>query len=148
MTIKQELEQALKDAMRANDALRKNTLRLALTSLKEAEVQKQAELDDAAVLALLQKEVKSRQESAAEAEKADRADLAAAAQAEIEVLQAYLPEAMSADELEAIVTAAIAEAGASGPADMGKVMKLVLPQVQGRADGGQISQLVRDKLQP
>ena len=147
MSKKSELEQALKEAMRANDAVRKSVLRVALTALKEAEVQKQAELDDAAVLGILQKELKSRHEALEEAEKAAREDLIKNAKAEIKVLEGFLPQALSPQELEAIVQAAIAEAGATSPADMGKVMKVVLPQVQGRADGGQVSQLVRTKLQ-
>ena len=147
MSKKSELEQALKEAMRANDAVRKSVLRVALTALKEAEVQKQAELDDAAVLGILQKELKSRHEALEEAEKAARKDLVENAKAEIKILEGFLPQALSPQELEAIVQAAIAEAGATSPADMGKVMKVVLPQVQGRADGGQVSQLVRIKLQ-
>ncbi|MEX2143767.1 MAG: GatB/YqeY domain-containing protein [Anaerolineales bacterium] len=147
MALKTDLEQALKEAMRSNDALRRNTMRLALSAIKEAEVQKQAELDDSAILALLHKELKSRQEALAEAEKANRAELAEDAKAEIKILEDFLPQAMSALELESIVDAAIAELEATTPADMGKVMKAVLPKLQGRADGGQVSQLVRTKLQ-
>ena len=147
MGIKSQLEQALKDAMRANDAVRKSTLRVALTAIKEAEIQKMGELEDPAILAILQKEVRSRQEALAEAETAKRQDLIDNAKAEIKVLEEYLPKGLSEKELEDIVQAAIAEVGASTPADMGKVMKAVLPKVQGRADGGQVSQLVRTKLQ-
>ena len=147
MAVKIYLEAALRDAMRANDAVRKSTLRVALTAIKEAEVQKMSELDDPAVLAILQKEVKSRQEALAEAEKAGRQDLVENAKAEMKVLEGFLPKGLSEQELEAIVQAAITEVGASTPADMGKVMKAVLPKVQGRADGGQVSQLVRSKLQ-
>ncbi|MCL5428996.1 MAG: GatB/YqeY domain-containing protein [Chloroflexi bacterium] len=147
MAVKNDLEKALKDAMRANDAVRKSTLRVALTAIKEAEVQKMGELDDPAVLAILQKEVKSRQEALAEAEKAGRQDLIENAKAEMKVLEGFLPKSLSQQELETMVQAAIAELGASTPADMGKVMKAVLPKVQGRADGGQVSQLVRSKLQ-
>ncbi|UYN90340.1 MAG: GatB/YqeY domain-containing protein [Anaerolineales bacterium] len=147
MSKKAELETALKDAMRANDTVRKNTLRGALAAVKEAEVAKRGELDDAAVISILQKELKSRHEAIAEGEKASRPDLVEANKLEASILEAYLPAGLSADEIEAIVTAAIAESGASAPSDMGKVMKLVLPQVQGRADGGQISALVKAKLQ-
>jgi uncharacterized protein YqeY len=147
MSVKSDLEAALKDAMRANDAVRKSTLRIALTAIKEAEVQKMGELDDPTVLAILQKELRSRQEAFAEAEKAGRQDLVENAKAEMKVLEAYLPKGLSEAELEAIVQSAITEVGASTPADMGKVMKAVLPKVQGRADGGQVSQLVRSKLQ-
>jgi hypothetical protein len=147
MSKKTELEAALKDAMRANDTLRKNTVRGVLAAIKEAEIVKHGELDDAAILGILQKELKSRQEALAEAEKAGRADLIENAKAESKIIEAYLPAGLSAAELEAIVTAAIKEAGATSQADMGKVMKVVLPQVQGRADGGRVSQLVRTKLQ-
>ncbi|HLD94811.1 MAG TPA: GatB/YqeY domain-containing protein [Anaerolineales bacterium] len=147
MAVKKDLEAALKDAMRANDAVRKSTLRVALTAIKEAEVQKMGELDDPAILAILQKEVRARQEALAEAEKANRQDLVENAKAEMKVLEGFLPKGLSEQELEAIVQAAIAEIGASTPADMGKVMKAVLPKVQGRADGGQVSQLVRSRLQ-
>jgi hypothetical protein len=122
-------------------------LRVALTAIKEAEVQKMGELDDPAILAILQKEVRARQEALAEAEKANRQDLVENAKAEMKVLEGFLPKGLSEQELEAIVQAAIAEIGASTPADMGKVMKAVLPKVQGRADGGQVSQLVRSRLQ-
>ncbi len=147
MGIKSQLEQALKDAMRANDGVRKSTLRMALTAIKEAEVQKMGELEDPAILAILQKEVRSRQEAMSEAETAKRQDLIDNAKAEMKVLEEYLPKGLTPQELEDIVQAAIAEVGASTPADMGKVMKAVLPKVQGRADGGQVSQLVRSKLQ-
>jgi uncharacterized protein YqeY len=147
MALKADLEQALKEAMRSNSTVAKNTIRMALSAIKEAEVLKRAELDEPATLALLQKEVKSRNEALAEAEKAQRDDLAESAKAEIKVLEGFLPKAMSTQELEEIVQAAIAEVGATTPADMGKVMKAVLPRVQGRADGGQVSGLVRSKLQ-
>src|SRR3989304_2483029 len=123
MALKASLEQALKDAMRSNDTVRKNTIRMTRADVKEAEVLKKAELYDSAILALLQKEVKSCNEALGEAEKAERPDLAASARAEIKVLEGYLPKAMGAQELEEIVQAAIAEVGATTPADMGKVMK-------------------------
>lgn len=147
MALKADLEHALKEAVRSNDGVRKNTLRMALSAIKEAEVLKKAELDDSAILAILQKEVKFRTEALAEAEKAERPDLAEGAKAEINELQSFLPKAMSSQELEGIVQAAIAEVGATTPADMGKVMKAILPKLQGRADGGQVSGLVRSKLQ-
>jgi uncharacterized protein YqeY len=147
MSKKAELEAALKEAMKAGDAVRRNTLRMALAAVKEAEVQKRGELDDATVIAILQKELKSRQEAIAEGEKAGRGDLVDAAKGEAAIIEGYLPAGLSPAELDAIVTAAIAEAGASNPADIGKVMKVVLPKVQGRADGGQVSALVRSKLQ-
>ena len=147
MSKKSEFENALKDAMRSKDAMRKNTLRLILSAIKEAEVLKQAELDDAAILSILQKEVKSRQETIADAEKAEREDLLQEAHEEIKILEEYLPAAMSDEDLDALIAEAIAESGASAPSDMGNVMKLVLRRVQGRADGGKVSQIVRLKLQ-
>src|SRR5690606_3163743 len=108
---------------------------------------KRGELDEAAVVSILQKELKSRQEAIAEGEKASRPDLVDAARIEAGIIETFLPAGLSPAEIEAIVTAAIAESGASAPGDMGKVMKLVLPKVQGRADGGQVSALVRAKLQ-
>lgn len=147
MSKKIELEAALKDAIRAKDTVRKNTLRLVLSAIKEAEILKQAELDDAAILSILQKEVKLRKESIADAKKAGRDDLIQESNNEIKILEEYLPAAMSDEELESLVNDAIAESGASSPSDMGNVMKVVLPRVQGRADGGQVSQIVRQKLQ-
>jgi len=147
MSVKKELEQALKDAMRSKDDLRKSTLRQALTAVKFAEVDKKGELDDPAVLAILQKEVKSRNESIEDARKARRDDLVSAAEAEIAILEEYLPQPLSEAQLQAIVDEAIAEVGATHPGDIGKVMQAVMPKVQGRADGGQVSQLVRQKLQ-
>ena len=105
------------------------------------------ELDDAAVMSILQKEIKNRRESLEEARKANRADLVEANEAEIQVLQAFLPEAMPTEELRALVQAAIAETGASSPADMGKVMKTVMPKVAGRAPNDMVSAAVRELLQ-
>lgn len=147
MSKKADLEAALKDALRASDTLRKNTLRGALAAIKEAEVVKHGELDDAAVVVILQKELKSRHEALAEAEKASRSDLAENAKAESKIIEGFLPAGLNPAELEALVLAAITETGATTPADMGKVMKALLPKVQGRADGGQVSQLVRTRLQ-
>jgi len=147
MSLKSELENALKDAMRAKDDLRKGTLRLALSAVKLAEVEKRDDIDDEAVLRILQKEVKSRRESIEDAKRADRSELIDTAEAEIEILEEFLPQELSPQELESLVKEAIAEDGASGPGDMGNVMKVIMPKVAGRADGGQISQIVRDSLQ-
>ena len=147
MSLKDDLTQALTAAMKANDTVRKNTLRLTLSAIKLAEVEKQEELDDDAVTAILQKQVKSRKETQADAEKAGRDDMIAEADAEIKVLEEFLPEAMSEAELNALITEAIQQVGAESPADMGKVMGALMPKVQGRADGGQLSALVREQLQ-
>jgi uncharacterized protein YqeY len=111
------------------------------------EIDRQVKLDEAAVLSIIQKEIKTRRESVEEARGANRPDIVAATEAEIVVLQAYLPAALSADELQALVRAAVLEADAKSPADMGKVMKLLLPRVAGRAPGDQVSAAVRQILQ-
>jgi uncharacterized protein YqeY len=147
MDLKNALESALKDAMRSGDDVRKRTVRMALAAIRLTEIEKGKPLDDAGMMAILQKEIKSRQESIAEAHQANRPDLVAASEAEIKVLESYLPTQLTPQELEALARQAIAEAGAASPADMGKVMKLLTPRLQGRATGAQASQLVRQLLQ-
>jgi uncharacterized protein YqeY len=147
MSLKSDLEAALKQAMRDQDDLRKTTLRGALSAVKLAEVDKQDQLDEAELQRILQKEVKSRRESIEDAKKAGREDLIAEAEAEMAILEAFLPKGLSDAELSALVEEAIAEVGATSPGDMGSVMKAVMAKVAGRADGGQISQIVRQKLQ-
>ena len=148
MAIKNQLNESMKDAMRSGDEVRKRTVRLALAAVKQVEVDKRIELDDAAVMGLLQKEINNRRESLEEAKKADRADLIEANEAEIKVLEAFLPKSMPEEELRAIVSAAIAETGAASPADMGRVMKVVMGKVAGRAPNDVISRIVRELLQP
>mgnify|MGYP000135595158 CR=1 FL=1 len=147
MDTKTQLNEAVKQAMKAGDELRKRTVRMALAAIKQAEVDRRVTLDEAAVLAILQKEIKTRKESLEEAQKAGRTDLADAAQAEIEVLNAFLPKGLSVDELRELARQAVAETGASGPADMGKVMKAMMSKVAGRAPGDQVSAVVRELLQ-
>jgi len=147
MSIKTQLNDSLKDAMKSGDEVRKRTVRMAMASIKQVEVDKRIELDDAAVTSILQKEVKNRRESLEEARKANRDDLIEANEAEIRVLEAFLPKAMPAEELRVIVQDAITETGASTPADMGKVMKAVMPKVAGRAPNDMISATVRELLQ-
>jgi hypothetical protein len=143
MDIKTKLNDSVKDAMRTNDEVRKRTLRMALAAIKQVEVDKRVALDDMAVIALIQKEIKNRREALDEAKKANRPDLIEANEAEIKVLEVFLPQAMPAEELRALVQAAIA----AQPSDMGKVMKIVMGQVAGRAPNDMISQLVRELLQ-
>ena len=138
----------MKDAMKSGDEVRKRTVRMVLAAVKQVEVDKRIELDDMAIMALLQKEIKNRRESLEEAKKANRADLIEANEAEIKVLEVFLPKAMPAEELRALVQAAITETGAIGPADMGKVMKLVMPKVAGRAPNDAVSTAVKELLQP
>jgi hypothetical protein len=147
METKTRLESDLKDALRAGDALRKNTLRLALSSIRLAEIDRGSQLDESAVIAILQKEIKARNESIEDAQRAGRPDLVEAARAEIKVLQVYLPQAMSPEELEAQARQVIAEVGATGPREMGQVMKVLMPRLAGRATGDQASQVVRKLLQ-
>lgn len=148
MTIKNQLNDSMKDAMKSGDEVRKRTVRMVLGAVKQAEVDKRTELDDTAVMNLIQKEMKNRRESMEEARKANRVDLVEANEAEIKVLEAFLPKAMPAEELRAIVQSAIDETGAATPADMGKVMKAVMPKVAGRAPNDIVSATVRELLQP
>ena len=147
MTIKEQLNESVKDAMKSGDEVRKRTVRMVLAAVKQVEVDKRIELDDMAVMNLVQKEVKNRRESLEEARKANRADLVEANEAEIKVLEVFLPKAMPAEELRALVQAAITETGASSPADMGKVMKIVMAKVAGRAPNDMVSATVRELLQ-
>ena len=147
MDTKEKLEIALKEALRAGDDVRKRTVRMVLAAVRQVEIDRQIKLDESAVLGIIQKEIKTRREDVEEARTANRPDLVAATEAEILVLQVYLPEAMSADELKALVEAAILEADAKSPTDMGKVMKLLMPRVAGRAPGDQVSAAVRQLLQ-
>ncbi len=146
MDIKTQLNEAMKQAMKANDDVTRRTTRMALAAVKQAEVDKRTTLDDTAVIALLQKEIKNRREAVDEAKKANRPDLVADNEAEIAVVERFLPKAMSTEELRALAQAAIAETGASSQADMGKVMKALMPKVAGRAAGDQVSAVVKDLL--
>jgi uncharacterized protein len=146
MNIKQQLENDVKEAMRAKDELRKRALRSALSSIRLAEIEKGSALDDAALMAVMQKEIKSRHETIVDAERAGRADLATEAQAEIGVLEGYLPKPFATEELENLARLAIREAGATSPKEMGQVMKILMPQLEGRATGNEASQVVRRLL--
>jgi uncharacterized protein YqeY len=147
MSIKTRLTDSMKDAMKSGDEVRKRTVRMVLAAVKQAEVDRRTELDEAAVIGILQKEVKNRREALEEARKASRVDLIEANEAEIKVLETFLPKAMPADELRALVQEAIQETGAASPADMGKVMKAVMPKVAGRAPNEVVSATVREQLQ-
>ncbi|MBN1665930.1 MAG: GatB/YqeY domain-containing protein [Anaerolineales bacterium] len=146
MNTKEKLNQALKDAMRSGDATRKTTLRLALAAIKNAEIEQRAPLEEPALLGILQKEVKSRHETIEGAQQAHRPELVAAAETEIAILEEFLPQPLSETELENIIRAAITETGASSRREMGAVMKAVMPQVQGRADGKMVSEIVNRLL--
>jgi uncharacterized protein len=146
MDIKTKLSEAMKQALKANDEVAKRTTRMALAAIKQSEVDKQISLEDAAVISLLHKEIKNRRESLEEARRANRSDLIAENEAEIKVLEAFLPKGLSIEELRALAQAAITETGASTAADMGKVMKVLMPKVAGQAAGDQVSGVVKQLL--
>jgi len=148
MDLKTTLQSDLRDAMRHGEETRKSTLRMVLTAIKLAEVDRADHvLDDAASLAVIQKEIKSRHETIADAEKSNHPEMITQAEAEIKILQAYLPAAFSEMELENLAKAAISEVGATSIREMGQVMKVLVPRLQGRATGEQASQVVRRLLQ-
>ena len=147
MSVKSEIQTALTEAMKSRDEVTKVPLRLVMAAIKEAEIEKQEELSDPEVLRILQKEAKARQDTISDAEKAGRPDLIEQAEAELAVLKRFLPEELSDEALEKIVKETIEEEGASSMADMGSVMKAIMPKVQGRADGSKVSQFVRKHLQ-
>ena len=143
MSLKLRITDDMKAAMRAKETARLGTIRLLLAAVKQKEVDERTELDDAAVSSIVEKLIKQRKDSISQFQAAGRADLVAAEQAELVVLQTYLPEQLSASEVEAAVDAAIAESGASSARDMGKVMGLLKPRLAGRADMGQVSALIK-----
>jgi uncharacterized protein YqeY len=146
--MKDQLQSDLTVAIKARDELRSSTLRMALAAITTEEVAGKAarELSDEDVLTVLGREAKKRREAAEAYDDAKRPELAARERDELLVLSGYLPEPLSDDELAAIVSAAVAEAGVTGPSGIGAVMKIVQPQVKGRADGGQVAALVKAAL--
>lgn len=146
MSLKTQVQDDMKNAMRARDTARLSAVRLLLAAIKQREVDERIELGDADVMAVVEKLVKQRRDAAEQYDKADRAELAAAERFEIEVLSAYLPAALDENELSLAIQTAIAETGASGAADMGKVMGLLKTQLAGRADMSEVSRRVRAQL--
>jgi uncharacterized protein len=146
MALRDQVNEDMKNAMRSREAERLGALRLLLAAMKQREVDERITLDDAGVVAVIEKMIKQRRDSIAQYEKAQRQDLADKEKFEISVLEKYLPQALSAAEVEAIVAEAVSSSGAKGAADMGKVMALVKPRVAGRADMGKVSALVKSKL--
>jgi uncharacterized protein YqeY len=144
--LKQRLQDEMKAALKAGDKRRLGVIRLINAAIKQREVDERTELDDAQVLAVLDKMVKQRRDSIAQYSGAGRQDLADVEQFEIEVIQGYLPAALSDAEIADLVAAAIAETGAAAVSDMGKVMAILKPKVQGRADMGAVSALVKRQL--
>lgn len=146
MSLKEQLTDDMKAAMRAREKQRLGVIRLALAAIKQQEVDNRIELDDAAVLAVLDKMVKQRRESIRQYTDGGRIDLADVEQAEIVVLQGYLPQALTEDEVQALVAEAISATSAESVKDMGKVMAWVKPKAQGRADMGKVSGLIKAQL--
>ena len=146
MSLKNQITEDMKTAMRAKDSGRLGTIRLLTAAIKQKEVDERVELDDAAVVAVIDKMVKQRKDSITAFEQGGRADLAANEAAELAVLQAYLPQRLSADEVAAEVRAIVTELGAAGPGDMGKVMGVVKTRLAGKADMGQVSAAVKAAL--
>jgi uncharacterized protein len=147
MIMKQTIQNALTAAMKAKDEDTKRTLRLVMTTIKFAEIEKGGDIDDQQVLSILQKEVKTRQDAIEEAKQVNRTDLIEAAEKEIVILNRFLPQRMSAEELIELAKNVISETGASTLRDMGEVMKILMPKLAGRASGQDASKIVRELLQ-
>ena len=146
MSLKTRITEDMKTAMKARDPARLGAIRLLLAAIKQREVDERSELDDAAVVAVIEKLTKQRKDSVTQYEAANRQDLADIEKAEIEILSAYLPEKMGSEEVAAAVAAAVAQTGAKGPADMGKLMAVLKPQLAGKADMAEVSKLVKAAL--
>jgi uncharacterized protein YqeY len=146
MNLKETLQADMRSAMRQGDATRRDTLRMVLAAIKQEEVDGRASLDEAGLLKVLSRQAKQRKESIADAQKAGRNDLVEGEQAELAIIEAYLPQMISASEIEALAAEIIEEQGASGMQDMGRVMGALMPRLQGRADGKLTSQVVRELL--
>jgi len=146
MENQKKIEQDLKTAIKSGDEVKKRTLRMVLSSIKLAEIDRGHPLSDEDVLGVLQKEIKSLRETISDAERAGRADLIEDTEPEIHILEEYLPQPLSDQQIEEIITQAIDQVGAVSIQDMGKVMKTIMPQVQGRAEGSRVSAVVRAKL--
>ena len=146
MTLKSQVVEDMKDAMRAKDAARLSTIRLLLAAIKQREVDERVELADADVLAIIDKMIKQRRDSIVQFEAGKREDLVAAERAEIGVLAAYMPSLLADAEIDALIAEAIASTGAAGIAGMGKVMAAIKPKVAGRADMGAVSARIKAKL--
>jgi uncharacterized protein YqeY len=144
--LKQEITTAMKDAMRAKDKVRLGTIRLVLSEIKRVEVDERIDPDDTRIIVILDKMVKQRRESIRQFEAGSRQELADIEQAEIEVLQLFMPQALTDEEIETILSAAITDSGAKTMQDMGKVMALIKPQVIGKADMGAVSQKIKAAL--
>ncbi|HVI92541.1 MAG TPA: GatB/YqeY domain-containing protein [Anaeromyxobacter sp.] len=146
MALKEQLDADLKAAMRDKDALKLSVVRMLKSAVKYREIELMKPLDDAGVLAVIGSEIKRRRDSVEQYRAGNRQDLVDKEEAEIRILQGYLPQQLTEDELRAKVDAAVASVGAKGPKDMGAVMKALLPEVQGRAEGKTVSEMVKARL--
>ena len=146
MSLKDKLMEDLKQALRQGDECRRSTLRLVIAAIRNAEIEKRHELNEGELLAIIAKEAKQRRESIAEFERGGRQDLVDREKAELQVLLAYLPEQLSREEIEAEARQTIEEVGATGPAQMGEVMRRLMPLMKGRADGKLVNQVVKELL--
>ncbi|MBL1379512.1 GatB/YqeY domain-containing protein [Zobellella iuensis] len=146
MSLKDQLSEQQKNAMRARDKARLGTLRMLMAEIKQREIDSRETLDDDGIIAVITKMVKQRKDAGSQFEQAGRQDLADNERQEIAVLQEFLPQPLTEDELDALLVQAIADTGASGMQDMGKVMAVLKPQIQGRADMGKVSAIIKAKL--
>lgn len=146
MVLKEDLQTELKQTMRSGDHLRRDTIRMVLAAIKLAEVENRGPLDQAAITSVLQKEVKVQHEAIEDAKKAGRQDLIETANARLKILETYLPEPLSEEEVTQLAQNVIEEIGAQTPKEMGQVMKVLMPRVQGRIDGKIVNQIVRSLL--
>ncbi len=146
MTLKEQLRLDTADAMRAGENEKRDTLRLLLAAIKQIEIDGQLSLDDAGVQTVLAKQAKQRRESIVDYERAGRADIADLEKAELVIIESYLPQMMSREEITEVATQTIADLGADGPKDTGRVMGSLMPQVKGKADGRLVSEVVRELL--
>ncbi len=146
MSLKQKITEDMKAAMRSGDTKQRDTIRLLQAAIKQREVDERIELDDSAVIAVIEKMLKQRRDSIAQYEAAQRQDLANVEKDEISVLSVYMPQALSESEIEVLIAEAISEVGAKGMQDMGKIMALLKPKLAGRADMAQVSSLIKGKI--
>lgn len=146
MSLKEKLSEDMKLALKSGEKLKLSTLRMLLSAIRYAEIEKKAELKDEDVLEVVSHEIKKRRESIEEYKKGNRPDLVEKEEAEAKILEGYLPPQLTEEEIEACVKEAIDQVGAMGPADLGKVMGAVMPKVKGKADGRQVNEIARRLL--
>ncbi len=146
MSLQERLVEDIKDAMRQKDELRRTTLRMIRSAIQYEEIAKQEPLDDPGVVNILSRMVRQHQESITEFKRGNRPDMVEREEAELAIVRSYLPEQMSSDDIADLARKVIADVGAAGPGDMGKVMGQLMPQVRGKADGGEVSRVVNELL--